>query len=120
MNNIHAGTCSVKKIFLTSSRRVLVENSETTSSFATAAVSFFSKPNKTSAHLYGRRGVTRGGKGVIIPRAPNHYGERRMTAGAPKSPNNATSTFFNAVHLLPKDLKFEHGGAKLLLTPGAI
>jgi len=26
-----------------------------------------------------------GGKGGIIPRAPNHYGERRMTAGEPKN-----------------------------------
>jgi len=38
--------------------------------------------------------------------------------GAPKSPNNATSTFFNTVHLLPKDLRFEHGGAKLASWPG--
>jgi len=36
-----------------------------------------------------------------------------MTAGTPKSPNNVTDVFFNAVYLLPKDLKFEHGGAKL-------
>jgi len=36
-----------------------------------------------------------------------------MTAGAPKCPNNVTSTFFNTVHLLPKDLRFEYGGAKL-------
>ena len=32
---------------------------------------------------------------------------------APKSPSNVTSTFFNTVHLLPKDLGFEHGGAKV-------
>jgi len=59
-----------------------------------------------------------GGKGVIIPRVPNHYGERRMSAGVPISPSNVTSTFFNAVHLLPKDLKFEHDGAKLASCPG--
>ena len=42
-----------------------------------------------------------------MPRAPN----RR---GAPKSANNVASTFFNTVqHLLPKDLRFEHGGANL-------
>ena len=41
-----------------------------------------------------------------------------MTAGAPKSPNNVTSTFFNTVHLLSKDIKFEHGGAKLASCPG--
>ena len=27
---------------------------------------------------------------------------------------------FNAVHLLPKDLRYEHGGAKLASCPGAI
>jgi len=37
--------------------------------------------------------------------------------GAPKSPNNVTSTFFNTTHLLPKDLCFEHGGAKLASCP---
>jgi len=34
---------------------------------------------------------------------------RRITAGAPTSPNNVTITFLNTVHLLPKDLAFEHG-----------
>ena len=38
--------------------------------------------------------------------------------GAPKNPNNVTNTFFNTVHLLPKDLRFEHGGAKLTSCPG--
>jgi len=38
--------------------------------------------------------------------------------GAPKSPNNITSTFFNTVHLLAKDLSFDHGGAKLASCPG--
>jgi len=52
--------------------------------------------------------------------APNHYGERRMTAGAPKGPKNVTDIFFNPVHLLPKDLKFEHGAPNLLLAPGAV
>ena len=37
--------------------------------------------------------------------------------GAPKSPNNVTSTFFSTVHLLPKDLGLEHGGAKLASCP---
>jgi len=44
--------------------------------------------------------------------------ERRMTAGASKSPNNVTSIFFNAVHLLPKDLRFEHWCAKVASCPG--
>jgi len=37
---------------------------------------------------------------------------------APKSPNIITSTFFNTIHLLPKDIRFEHGGAKLTYCPG--
>ena len=49
----------------------------------------------------------------------------RITAGsaewprrALKSPNNVTSTFFDTVHWLPEDLRFEHGGAKLASCPG--
>jgi len=38
--------------------------------------------------------------------------------GAPKSSNNVTSTFFNTVHLLPKDVRFEHGDAKLASCSG--
>ena len=45
---------------------------------------------------------------------------RRITAlgtesprGVPKSPNNVTSTFFNTVNLLQKELRFEHGGGHL-------
>jgi len=34
--------------------------------------------------------------------APNDW-------GASKSPYNDTSTFFNSIDLLPKDLKYEHG-----------
>jgi len=41
-----------------------------------------------------------------------------MTGEAPKSLNNVTSTFFNTVHLLAKDLKFYYGGAKLASCPG--
>jgi len=68
------------------------------------------------------RGVTRG-QGGAIPREPSHYGApfhcggRRMAAGSPKSPNNITSTFFNTVHLLAKDLSFDHGGAKRASCP---
>jgi len=39
---------------------------------------------------------------------------------APKSPSNVASTFFSPVHLLPKHLTFEHGGAKSFLAPGVI
>jgi len=38
--------------------------------------------------------------------------------GAPKSPNNATCTFLNIVHLLPKVLRFEHEGVKFASCPG--
>jgi len=37
--------------------------------------------------------------------------------GAPKNPNNVTSTFFSTVYLLQKELRFEHGGAKLASFP---
>jgi len=39
---------------------------------------------------------------------------RQIIARAPKNPNNVASTFFNTVYLLPKDLRFEHGGATLV------
>jgi len=41
-----------------------------------------------------------------------------MTAGAPKSHSNVTITVFNTAHMLPKNLRFEHGGAKLASCPG--
>jgi len=51
------------------------------------------------------RNVMRGAR-CTMPREPNYWG------GAPKSHKNVASTFFNAGPLLPKDLRFEHGGAK--------
>jgi len=80
----------------------------------------------TCEHFVALRGLTRGVRGTQFPwcritmGAPNHCGERRMAVGAPKSPNIVTSTFFNTVHLLPKDLSFEHGTPNVLLAPGAI
>ena len=50
-------------------------------------------------------------KFVIMKCTPND-------CGAPKSPNSVTSTFFNTVHLLLKDLRFEHGGTKLASCHG--
>jgi len=41
-----------------------------------------------------------------------------MIAGAPKNPNIVTRTFFNTVHLLREDLRFENGCAKLASFPG--
>ena len=49
--------------------------------------------------------------------APNHCGCAEWLRGAPKSPNNVTSTFLNTVHLLPRDLSFEQWGAKLASCP---
>jgi len=49
------------------------------------------------------------GQGGTIPLVPNH-------CGGPKS-HNVISTFFNTIHLLPKGLRFEHGGAKPVSCP---
>jgi len=49
---------------------------------------------------------------------PNHNSGAESLRGAPKSPNKVTSTFFNAVRLLPKDLRFEDEGDKLASLPG--
>ena len=72
-----------------------------------------------------RTGRNEGRKGDIIPRGAESLWGRQITAGsvewlrgAPKSPNNVTNAFFSTVHLLPKDLRFEHGAAKLASCPG--
>jgi len=62
------------------------------------------------------RGITRGQGGAQFPGALSLW-EYRMTTGLPKS-HNVTSTFFNTLHLLPKYLRFEHGGAKRASCPG--
>ena len=61
--------------------------------------------------LHNTRDVTRGQRGTIS-RAPNRY------MGA-KSRSNVITTFFKTVglHLLPKDPRFEHRGAKLVSFP---
>jgi len=48
----------------------------------------------------------------------NHCGGAELLREAPKSPNNVTSTFFNTVNLLSKELRFDHGGAKLVFCSG--
>jgi len=47
------------------------------------------------------------------------YPGHLKTTGASKSPNIIVSTFFirPTVHLLPKDLRFKDGGAKLVSCP---
>jgi len=46
-----------------------------------------------------------------------HFPWRRITMRVLKSPSKVTNTC-SAVHLIPKDLRFEHGGAKLASCPG--
>jgi len=47
-----------------------------------------------------------------MPRAPNHWGAENFQQC------RKYATFFNTVHLLPKNLQFEHGAAKLVSYPG--
>ena len=56
-----------------------------------------------------------GGKGGAFPRVPFPCGCAESLRRAQKSLNSVTSTFFNAVHFLPKDLMFEHRAPKLFL-----
>jgi len=65
------------------------------------------------------QGINEGGQGGTIPRDQNHCGGSKSLRAMPKSPNNVTTTCFNTEHLLPKDLRFKHGGAKLAV-PGTI
>ena len=60
-----------------------------------------------------RRGVTRVAWGARFP-------GRQITIGEPKRPNNVISYLSNTLHLLPKDLRFEHESPNLLFTPRAI
>jgi len=58
-----------------------------------------------------------GGQGGHNSSGAESLSGRQMTATAPKSPNNVTSTFFSTEHLVLKDLRFEHGDAKLTYCP---
>jgi len=64
--------------------------------------------------VLANRGVTIEGKGGTIARALNHYGGAESLREAPKSQKNVTSAFYNTIHLLPKDLRFEHVGARVV------
>jgi len=48
----------------------------------------------------------------------NHCRGRQMAAGGAENSQQYHKYFFNTVHLLPKDLDFEHGDAKLASCPG--
>ena len=65
--------------------------------------------NKVSTKYCTVKGVTWG--------ANNFLGAESLWE-VPKNPNNVTSTFFNAINLVPKDLRFKHGAPNLLLAPG--
>jgi len=54
---------------------------------------------------------------VIYARAQRGGQRGHNSPGAEKS-QQCRKYFFNTVHLLPKDLRFEHGGAKLASCPG--
>ena len=78
---------------------------------------FLSETGKLFANIWRcNEGAQFPGRRITMG-APNHCGGRRR---APKSPDNVTCTFFNAVHLLPKDLRFERGAPNLLLALGPI
>jgi len=59
--------------------------------------------------LHNTSNVTKGGKG-------EQFSGRRITAAGQKV-TTMWSTFFKTVNLFPKDLRFEHGGAKLASFP---
>jgi len=66
------------------------------------------------------QGRNEGGNGHNSPGAESLWC-RRITAGGVENLNSIKSAFFDAVHLLPKKLKFQHWGApKLLLAPDAM
>jgi len=63
-----------------------------------------------AAARLNQQGRNKGSRGRNF-RAANLWG-RRMIAVTAKDPNNVTRTFFNTVHWLSKDLRFENGGVK--------
>jgi len=65
---------------------------------------------------HANQGRTEGARGALFPGRRITMGAPTQGGGAEKS-NNVTSTSFNTVHLLPKDLRFEHGGAKFVSCP---
>ena len=56
--------------------------------------------------------------GVTSWQGGHNYPDAESLRGARKRPKNVTSSFFNTIHFLPKDLRFEHGSAKFTSCPG--
>ena len=69
----------------------------------------FATLSRVKAFFAGRLATEPSVRG--LPRGAKRTGHQ-ITGGSEK-PNNAARTFFNTVHLLPKDFMFEYGGAKL-------
>jgi len=60
-------------------------------------------------------------EGGTIPRTPNHYGGTEWLQGAPKSPNNVTSTFLKTVLFHSERLQvWKTGAPNLLLASDAM
>jgi len=74
-------------------------------------------------HYFWSHNVGRDKKFYVPPvqklggRVPPSPHKLRTCFGGPKSHSNVISTFLKTVHLLAKDLRFEHGGAKLVSFP---
>jgi len=78
---------------------------------------YFSIPSFAN-FIPGEQGCNEGGKVATIPWGLNYYGGVISLRGAPKRPNNVTSASLNTLYLLPKDPRFEYGGAKFASCPG--
>jgi len=63
-------------------------------------------------------GRNEGDKRGIITRAPNHCGGAEWLREVQESRSSVKYFLKYTVHLLPKDLRFEHGGAKRASCPG--
>jgi len=85
---------------------------------------FAVKGPDTSSHCMKPRGENDGAMGAQLPwrqittGAPNHCGDAELVRKASKSPNDVTSTYFDRVILLQKELRFDHGGTELAFFPG--
>ena len=66
-----------------------------------------------------RQGRNDGGQGGHNSPGTESLWRRRMIVRAPKSPNTVTSTFYNTVHLVSQDLRFEHRGRQICFLPRA-
>jgi len=69
-----------------------------------------------AALWFNQQGRNEGARGCNYPDTESLWGHR-MIVGTFWRPRNVTRTFFSAGHLLPEDLRFENGGAKLASCP---